>query len=313
MNISLIIPNFNGKDLLEKYLPSILSAAVDYTEGKAEVIIVDDGSTDDSTKFIGLNYPEIKLIIKNNNTGFADSCNIGVEKSEGEIVILLNSDVSPQKDFLNPLIKHFTDQQVFAVGCLEKSFQEGKEILSGKSIGYFRQGLIWHNRDKDQQSFGNTFWVAGGSGAFRKSIWKKLAGFDLIFAPFYWEDIDLSYRAQKAGFKTLFEPKSVVFHNHESTIAKLNSLEDIKVISVRNQLLFFWKNISDAELLFKHLLWIPFNIIKSATVSPQYFIKGLYFALMKIGKLFQQKKINKTCLLLHDKSILANFLDISSE
>lgn len=262
MQISLIIPNYNGKNLLEKNLPSVISATNEYQDGEVEIIIVDDASNDESVNFLKVNYPQARLIIKDKNTGFADSCNLGVEKSTGGIIILLNSDVSPEKDFIQPLITHFSDEKVFAVGCLEKSIQNGKEILSGKSIGYFKKGLVWHDRSPDQLTAGQTFWVAGGSGAFRKSIWEKLKGFDIAFQPFYWEDIDLSYRARKKGYKILFEPKSIVVHNHESTIGKMYSGKDIQNISTRNQLLFFRKNIKNPLLWIQHLIWLPLHLLK---------------------------------------------------
>lgn len=287
MIISLIISNFNGKDLLEKNLTFVLSAVNEYKDGEVEIMIVDDCSTDESVKFIEINYPQIKLIVKDKNTGFADSCNLGVEKSSGEIILLLNNDVSPQKDFIKPLVTHFSDEKVFAVGCLEKSQQNEKEVLSGKSVGFLKKGLIWHDRAPDQLTFGPTFWVAGGSGAFRKSIWIKFGGFDPIFTPFYWEDIDLSYRAQKAGYKVLFEPKSIVFHNHESTIGAYFSKKEIEEISVKNQLLFFWKNIRNPLLWIQHLFWLPVHLLKSLFSSDRYFAKGFLYVITKIPVLFR--------------------------
>lgn len=303
MNISIIIPTFNGKNLLEKNLPFVTNAANNYHEGVVEIIIVDDFSSDDSVSFLQNNYSRIKIIKNNEHSGFAKNCNLGVEKSTGEIIILLNNDVSPEKDFLEPLITHFSDPLVFAVGCLEKSFQNGHEILSGKSIGYFKKGLVWHDRAPDQLTAGVTFWVAGGSGAFCKTIWEKLNGFDESYKPFYWEDIDLSYRAQKTGHKVIFEPKSIVVHNHESTIGKIYDQGDIKVFSVKNQFLFFWKNITDFKMRLLHLIWFPFWFIMSL-LGKFYIIKGIFLGF----KDFNFSHSNKTSPRLSDQDILDQFI-----
>jgi len=298
MNISIIIPNFNGKNLLEKNLPLVILAGKEYLDGKVEIVIVDDGSKDYSAKFIKNNYPMVKLITQDKNTGFAHSCNVGVKSAAGEIIILLNSDVVPDRNFIRPLINRFADPQVFAVGCLEKSSQNGKEILSGKAIGYYNRGLIWHNRAKDQLTPGPTFWVAGGSGAFRKHIWEKLGGFDPIFAPFYWEDIDLSYRAQKAGYQTLFEPQSLVFHQHESTISTFFSKSEIDKISSRNQHLFFLKNITDPKMLILYLLWMPYHFLISLS---------LFSCLKSLPAVLKKRQEIRPLLKISDTKILAKY------
>jgi len=105
----------------------------------------------------------------------------------------------------------------------------------------------------------NTFWISGGSGAFRKSYWEKLGGLDTMFNPFYWEDVDLSYRALKRGWKLLWEPKAIVEHRHESTInLKYFSARYLNYVKERNQLLLCWKNLNLGWIVSKHipgLLW----------------------------------------------------------
>src|SRR3989304_6378080 len=133
MKISIVIPNFNGEQLLRKNLPAVLRAV-----GVDEIIIVDDNSTDGSVEFIKLllNKPIIKLVENDKNLGFSSAVNRGVGKVSGEIVVLLNTIVSPEPDFLKPLIPHFQDSQVFAVGCLDKSIEDGETILRGRGVGW---------------------------------------------------------------------------------------------------------------------------------------------------------------------------------
>lgn len=304
MDVSIIISNWNGRKLLEKNIPFVLKASDKYHNGEVEIIVADDNSSDDSISFLNEKYPEIIITPNEKHNGYIENTNRGVKSAKGDILILLNSDVSPDEYFIEPLTTHFSDEKVFAVGCLEKSLQNGKEVLSGKSIGYFERGLVWHDRAPDQLTFGKTFWVAGGNGAFRKSVWENLGGFDNLYEPFYWEDIDLSYRAQKAGYKVLFEPKSIVFHNHESTIGAYYSKKEIDIISAKNQLLFIWKNITDEKLLTSHLIWMPIHLIRSTITPPSYFLKGFFRAFKQIGKIFSIRSTNKNLRLKKDKEIL---------
>lgn len=239
MKISIVIPNYNGAENLKNNLPRIWKAMEKFGSD-AELIIVDDASTDASTEYL----ERTPTIIKNQkNLGFAASCNIGAKQATGEIIVLLNSDVSPEENFLEPLVKHFQDPQVFAVGCLEKNVNEKNEIIDTHGVGklFFKDGIFQHA--KGDLNSKETDWVCGGSGAFRRNLFLKLGGFDTRFAPFYWEDVDLSYRAKKMGFKLLFEKQSVVLHRHLSgAILRKYSKEEIKKISFRNQIKFTRKH-----------------------------------------------------------------------
>lgn len=255
--VSIIIPNRNGAELLQKNLPFVLDAA-----GGNEIIVVDDASTDASLDLLGKKFPSVKVIKKMHNDGFASSVNMGVREVSGEIVVLLNTDVRPEKDFLAPLVKHFSDPSVFAVGCLEKSLEGGKTVLRGRGEAKWEKGFYIHWRGEVDKT--TTAWVSGGSSAFRKSIWEKLGGMDRIYDPFYWEDIDLSYRALKAGYRILFEPKSVVVHEHEiGAIKREYSAIRVKIIAYRNQFLFIWKNLSGLNMVLAHAIWAPVRLLQA--------------------------------------------------
>src|SRR4030043_2476573 len=114
MNLSVVIPNFNGEKILEKNLPKVIEELKSKEKYKTEVIVVDDASTDNSIVIIK-KFPQIKLYINQKNLGFSSNVNKGVEKSSGDLILLLNTDVYPQKDFLNHLINYFKDEKVFAV------------------------------------------------------------------------------------------------------------------------------------------------------------------------------------------------------
>lgn len=253
MEISLVIPNYNGRRLLEENLPAVLRACPE-----VEIIVVDDASTDDSVVFLRKNYSQVKVVVHPQNLRFAAACNSGVAVARGRIVVLLNNDVAPEKDFLKPLLTHFTDQKVFSVGCKEKDIVAGKTVFSGRAEGEFKRGVPINWRAKDQTG-GETLWTAGGSMAVDRQKWQELGGMDTLFRPAYWEDIDLSWRAKKRGWKVLFEPKSVVNHHHESTNPSAFGKSRMKAFGYKNQFLFLWKNGSTRELI-QHLLWLPYHL-----------------------------------------------------
>lgn len=279
MSVSIIIPNRNGVRLLQKNLPSVLAAAK-----AAEVIVVDDASTDESVAILEKKFPSVGVIRKSHHDGFASTVNVGVREATGEIVILLNTDVRPQKDFLPPLIKHFNDQTIFAVGCLEKSREGNNFVLRGRGEARWEKGFFIHSRGEVDKT--TTAWVAGGSGAFRKSIWEKLGGMDAIYDPFYWEDIDLSYRAVKEGYSVLFEPDSVVVHEHDAGVIK-NEYSDwqVKTIAYRNQLLFIWKNVSSLSAMFAHVFWTPIRLLQAVFRGDTWMIAGYLWAIWYVPRI----------------------------
>jgi GT2 family glycosyltransferase len=238
MKTTIAIPNFNGKGLLERNLPNIISSGAD------EVLVIDDGSSDQSVEFIRANFPTVKLLVNKKNQGFIYSVNRLFEEAEGEIVVLLNSDVLVSREFLKPLLVHFKDKQVFAVNCHEQD--------EAWSDAFWSKGFFEFKRGDEKSVAHRSSWASGGSAAYRKEIWKRLGGFDELFAPFYWEDVDLSYRAIKAGFDVLWEPEAKVTHEHETTISKVFKKRFTDWVKQRNQLLFIWKNIDDKRLIGEH-------------------------------------------------------------
>lgn len=287
-NISIIIPNWNGRKLLEKNLPAVLATR------PSEVIVVDDASPDDSNTFLEKNYPKIKIVKHQKNLGFAVACNSGAKASKGEIVVLLNLDVVPEKDTFQKILPDFEDDKVFAVSFNEPNFSWARI--------FWKNGFIEHEPGPKANKTHITAWASGGSAAFRKSIWEKLGGFDEIYKPFYWEDIDLGYRAWKRGYKILWEPKAIVHHEHEAIIGKHFSKEYIDSISERNQLLFIWKNITRPKMIFEHKI----NLWKKLFKNPGY-TKVVVGALVKLPfiiprrvKEFREKKVS-------DREIFAQF------
>lgn len=298
VSVSIVIPNWNGAKLLQKNLPFVVAAG----KNAEEIIVVDDGSTDNSVNIL-TQFPEIKIIKKTLREGFSSTVNVGVSQAKGEIVVLLNTDILPQKDFIKYLTPHFSDPDMFAVGCLDKSI-EGESIVSrGRGVSRWENGFYIHSRGEIDRS--DTAWVSGGSGAFRRSIWNELGGLDPLFNPFYWEDIDLSYRAIKAGYKILFESKSVVEHYHEEgKIKNVFSKNQIERIAYRNQFIFMWKNITDAKLIFHHIFWTKIRLIQALFSGNLNMIRGFFMALAMIPQINKSRNENRRLWKKTDRDIL---------
>ena len=299
--ISVIIPNFNGCDLLAKNLPSVIKHCPN-----CQIIVVDDASADDSVNFINKNFKKIKLIQLPKNKGFAYATNAGIKAADGNLVLLLNSDVAPRADFLKPALSLFAHDKVFAIGLADYSHEKGKIVVRGRGGGVFKKGFLEHFALVAES--GETLWVSGGSGLFDKEKFLELGGFDEIFAPFYWEDIDLSFKAWKKGYLCLFEPNSKVNHFHqEGTIKKSKSDFYIRTVSYKNQFLFVWKNISDLLWLIQHLAWFPYHLVKAlATLDLAFFI-GFLWALSQIPSLVVSCQLSIVNCQLSDREVLNKF------
>jgi len=298
-SISVVIPNYNGATLLTKHLPNVIK----HTPG-AEIIVVDDNSTDDSIKVLKINFPTVKIVALEKNNRFAAACNAGFASAKGDIVILLNSDVSPKKGYLQPLLKHFKNNQIFAVGCKETQLVNGQTQKSGRGIGDFKRGFLVHWKPKNQNK-SDTLWTTGGSMAASRKIWHQLGGMDTIYKPAYWEDIDISYRAKKLGYQVIFEPKSIVFHNHETTNVKELGRFLMKLSAYKNQFLFVWKNITDFSFILQHLLWLPFHLIFTTIRSKGLFLLGFFWAIIYLPQVLSSRISRAEQVVNSDHNILA--------
>jgi GT2 family glycosyltransferase len=253
---SVVIPNWNGRDLLEKYLPPLIAAMEE--NPRNEIIVVDNGSTDGSAAFLRDRFPGVRLIALYQNLGFGGGCNAGVRAASNDIVVLLNSDMRVAHDFLAPLLEAFQDELVFAVSC-QIFFSDPQRLReeTGLTQGWWENGglRVRHRIDDAVREPYPCFYGGGGSCAFDRAKFLELGGFDELLAPFYLEDTDLGYMAWKRGWKVLYEPRSIVYHEHRGTIGKRFSQSHIDVVLKKNFVLFCWKNIHEWPRITSHFFF----------------------------------------------------------
>lgn len=270
MKISIVIPVYKNKELLQNAFDN------NYRYIKeCEIIVVND-SPDESITDVFKEYQSVKLLVNEKNIGFAKTVNRGVAESIGELVFLLNSDVFLKDDSFKKVIKQFEEnEKLFAVSFAQ--IENDKSIV-GKNNVFFERGLIMHSKANDLD-YGPTGWAEGGTCIVRKSYFNKLNGFDSAYSPFYWEDVDLSLRAQKRGWDVLFDPSILVEHHHASTIGKYYKNDFRDIISYRNQFICTWKNGTGSQLL-SHILHLPILLVQSILSGNWNLLKGLLKAIL---------------------------------
>lgn len=251
--LSLIIPNFNGAGLLRENLPHVLEAMNRYP-GSAVLIVVDDGSRDESLKVLSGDFPEARVVVHPENLGFSEAILSGVKTAETEVCVLLNSDVQPEADFLTPLVEHLADPEIFSVqSAIRVEGPQTHPFCLSRFV--FRRGALKRVATPD---LGNRPWLclyaSGGSMAVKRSLFLEFGGFLPILKPFYWEDFDLGLRAWRRGFRSCLEPRSRVLHQEKGSIRDHVRKQKIRFALRRNKLIAEWIHFPLSSLL---LLWIP--------------------------------------------------------
>jgi len=253
---SIVIPNWNGRDLLEKYLPSVRAAALRLPG--SEVIVVDNGSTDGSAAFVRERFPEVRILALPQNLGFGGGSNAGFRAAKHDVVVLLNSDMRVEPDFLGPLLAGFSDEGVFSVACqifFSDPYKPREE--TGLTESWWQRGSlrVRHRADPAIRDLYPCSYGGGGSCAYDRRKFLELGGFDELLSPFYLEDTDLGYQAWKRGWKNFYQPASVVYHEHRGTIGRRFSEAYIQGVLKKNFLLFTWKNIHEWPRLLNHFFY----------------------------------------------------------
>lgn len=284
-SVGVVILNWNGKDLLNQFLPSIMNS--DYPN--LEIIVADNASDDDSIKFLNEKYPSVKVIQLEENFGFAKGYNEALKKVTTDYYVLLNSDVEVSKNWIRPIIKLMErNKKIGAVQPKIKS-QTNKNLFeyagaSGGWIDYlgypFCRGRILSTVEEDNGQYDDIeeiFWASGAALFIRPQLFHGLEGFDETYFA-HMEEIDLCWRIKRAGYKVIVCPKSVVYHVGGST---LNYLSPKKTyLNFRNSYYTLVKNESKQKLVWL----IPTRLILDGLAGCLFLVQGKFSHIIAIIK-----------------------------
>ena len=244
--IAIVILNWNGKGLLEKFLPSVLMYSED-----AVIYVADNASSDHSVEFVKSNYPTVKIIQNKENGGYAKGYNDALKHVHESIYCLLNSDVEVTENWLDPISTLFKTEIETAIiqpkilDYKNKDYFEYAGAAGGfiDKYGYpFCRGRIFDTIEKDTGQYNDTtqiFWASGACFFIRKSVFENLEGFDESFFA-HMEEIDLCWRGHNSGYITKYVGASTVYHVGGAT---LNTADPKKTyLNFRNSLFTLTKN-----------------------------------------------------------------------
>jgi GT2 family glycosyltransferase/glycosyltransferase involved in cell wall biosynthesis len=255
--VSVVIPTWNGRSLLDMSLPPLQAALAGY-RGGGEIIVVDNGSADDTCAHLAAEFPGVRVVALATNQGFAGATNRGARDASHDTVILLNNDMVVEPDFVAPLLEALDEQpDAFGVSCQIDFIDKTKPRWeTGKVHARWSAGTIrlFHLDRYDDELRYPVFFAGGGASAYDRAKFLALGGFDeAVFSPVYIEDVDLGYRAWKRGWPSLFAPRSVVHHKHRGTTRRLWSEGTIRSFFEKNLAALVWKNVGDWCMLARHL------------------------------------------------------------
>ena len=255
MKIAIVILNWNGKKLLEQFLPSI----VRFSSQDAEIYIADNASTDDSIKFIKEFYPAVKIVQNAKNGGYAKGYNDALQNIVADVFCLINSDVEVTENWLSPIISTFKNNPNTAIvqPKILDFKNKNKFEYAGAGGGFvdlfgypYCRGRVFNNLEKDNNQFNDIidiFWASGACFFIRSDVYKKLNGFDEDYFA-HQEEIDLCWRVQNEGFNVKYNGFSTVYHVGGATLQETNPQKTF--LNFRNSLLNIVKNVPKKWFLF---------------------------------------------------------------
>ncbi len=273
--ISIVILNWNGSSFLKRFLPSVVA----FSTGNTEIVVADNGSTDDSREVISALFPSVIYLQLERNFGFAEGYNRALQQLQADFFVLLNSDVEVTPAWLEPLLQLMETDQVVGI-CQPKILSlnhPGEFEYAGAAGGFidrygypYCRGRILQEVENDLGQYDQSVPVSWASGAcmmVRSSLWKECGGFDADFWA-HMEEIDLCWRAQHLGYKIFVCPESRVFHVGGGT---LNYNNPLKIhLNFRNNLYLLFKNLPGRQLA----AILPARMVLDGAAALAFLLKG---------------------------------------
>jgi len=301
MKVAVVILNWNGKELLERFLPSVIA----FSQNAADIIIADNNSSDNSIAFLKDTYPHLRIIQNEKNLGFAQGYNEALKHVEADYYVLLNSDIEVSPKWIEGIIDLMkADDSIAACQPKILSFRNKKEFeYAGAAGGFidklgypFCRGRIFSTVEKDHNQYDDVkeiFWATGACLFVKADIFHELGGFDEDFFA-HMEEIDLCWRLKNAGHRIFYYPKATVYHVGGATLNKMSPQKTY--LNFRNNLSLIYKNATDDKLksiLFKRAILdfvAAVTFISSGGFSHFHAVIKAYIAFYKSLKQIKAKR-----------------------
>jgi len=247
--VTFIVPTYNQRHLMDFCLPSLVAEAGE----EHTVMVVDDASSDGTAAYVRAHYPSVCVLRLSRNRGFAGAVRAGIAACTTPLFALINTDVQVRPGFLRAMLPHFDDPSTFAV-CSRIELPDGSQMETGNVAPAFSGILEPYHVPPTQP--GPILYAGGASSIYHRARYRALGGFETMYRPLYWEDIELGYRAWRRGWRSLFEPSASVWHQRRAWMGKRFGDAYANETFLKNALLFIWKNLRDRGLLAQHFAYV---------------------------------------------------------
>lgn len=297
------MPNYNGEKLLAENLPPLISALKEWG-GEWELIVVDDSSRDDSRELLMRDFPDVQLICNKINLGFSGTCNRGMQAAQHSLALCINTDVRVEPGFLVPLMEQFGDSSLFAVTPNIIALSDGRNqgiVHGGFGKGFLRGGFATLEEKPPPRE---NLYAVGACVLYDLEKFRSLNGYSELYAPYLFEDVDLSYRAWKRGWRSIYDPRATVHHQSSATIGKLGKRRKRRIY-FRNRFLFHWANLTDRSMMLNHALSVFMRLSVSFMWGDFNYYVSFFNALRRIEAVISLRKQEKRHAVLGDRQILA--------
>ena len=241
-SVTIYVLNWNGRPLLETCLPPL--TRLDYPN--FTIVLIDNGSEDDSVNWTKTNFPAIRIIQNETNLGFSRGMNVGLRRCREEIAVLLNTDVEVRPDWLKELVRPIAENPAIGVTGAKLYFGDGRTLQHAGAMIEWPLGIGRHRfyRQEDTgqaNEMRDVDYVTGAAMAIARPVLEKIGFFDEDFTPFYYEETDFCLRAKAAGFRVVYAPRAVAIHHESLTFRQFDRplFHNLQ----RNRLLFLLKHL----------------------------------------------------------------------
>jgi GT2 family glycosyltransferase len=300
---SLIVLNFNGGDVIAPCLDSLARSM----SAKDEIIVVDNASTDSSIDLLE-GRSDITLIPLPSNT-FIFGLNVGLAGARGEFVAFLNNDIVVEDDFVEQCLTRFGDgADVFAV-CPRILEMSGTEQGS-RTSGFWSRGLIFYAPLPHSPAPTDCFFAVGGQSFFRREMLSEIGSIDPLLWPMYHEDVELSYRAWKRGWRIRYAPDAIAHHVGGHSSRRVFSASQLRSFVRQNEYLTVWKNVTDGRLMAEHLFLIPPRLAAAAVKRDWPTLLGFGRAARRLPAVSRSRKEARAHMRVDDREVLRRLASI---